>query len=207
MFRNPVLLYKTLVVGVIVLFVGVGIQPAFAVETNTNIKLHEETINVNISYIKPSGVENTDKTISIKTLNHILNLMDNEEFETLSTLLINLNLAPQSMDIDQLEELISGELTIKEYANIFSKNDNNLFGDSTVLRNIFCKVEGHAVDHFFDTPFTNAVEWSVHLATLPIILFLFFIDILLVLYLPGYSTFPYYNTPLQNLIFSLQIFL
>ena len=31
MVKNPVLLYKTLVVGVIVIFIGVGIQPAFAV--------------------------------------------------------------------------------------------------------------------------------------------------------------------------------
>ena len=33
--RNPAWLYKTLVVGVILLFVGVGIQPAFAVTPNS----------------------------------------------------------------------------------------------------------------------------------------------------------------------------
>jgi hypothetical protein len=38
MFRNPAWLYKTFVVGVIVLFIGVGIQPVFANDTNIRKK-------------------------------------------------------------------------------------------------------------------------------------------------------------------------
>ena len=39
--RNPALLYKTVVVGVILLFLGIGIQPAIAI-----VELKEEIIDV-----------------------------------------------------------------------------------------------------------------------------------------------------------------
>jgi hypothetical protein len=60
--RNPALLYKTLVVGVIILFVGLGLQPAIAVTSQT-IDNDDESVasdeyNEIITYIE--GYANLD---------------------------------------------------------------------------------------------------------------------------------------------------
>jgi PKD repeat protein len=52
--KNPALLYKTLVVGVIVLFIGVGMQPAFVVDTDIEsaYKSIECSIKINSSSVQ-----------------------------------------------------------------------------------------------------------------------------------------------------------
>ncbi len=56
--RNPVCLYKTLVVGVIVLFIGLGVQPAFANDSNISKKTddYQEIITFIFGYGKMNWI-------------------------------------------------------------------------------------------------------------------------------------------------------
>ena len=56
MYRNPVLLYKTLVVGVIVLFIGLGVQPTIASDV----------------YINKETKDNTDKSVTSNDYQEII---------------------------------------------------------------------------------------------------------------------------------------
>ena len=70
--RNPVLLYKILVIGVVVLFIGVGIQPALAVnhnvtESKDDCDLCPKVSNQNIGLIKSliNRLEIYEKQLSV----------------------------------------------------------------------------------------------------------------------------------------------
>ena len=75
--RNPDLLYKTLVVGVIVLFIGVGIQPAFA--DVSNISKSESNENCDICPSIEDLVDNEDVKKYQKLLDKINSLKEEDE--------------------------------------------------------------------------------------------------------------------------------
>jgi hypothetical protein len=107
-----------------------------------------EKVTIKINYSTIRDVEQVEKDISLQDSQRLSSLMNSSDNDALAYELMKLGLAPSSMNLEQLKELISGEYGKKEFAcakkvlNEYSGIDR-LNGTK---RNFFCYVQGDAVD-------------------------------------------------------------
>jgi len=162
MSKNPVL-YKALVVGVIVLFIGVGIQPAFAkvsIESN-NTGLVEITVQfyeidrtynhtVMLTQDELAELENLINDFEIK-----IDIADNKiETEAIyEDIVVSLNdygILPKSMSIEKAQRLVTGKehnpVVVKLFERWYKRNHESM-GNS---ENMLCLISGELIDtnHF-----------------------------------------------------------
>ena len=110
MSRNPVL-YKILVVGVIVLFIGIGIQPAFAVDTKTTISNNQNEDCKSCDEVSESDLIKIDKLLNkVDVYSKLLLMLSKynselrEMSEELSNQLSNINKLYDEFNINILQQ-------------------------------------------------------------------------------------------------------
>jgi hypothetical protein len=155
---KPNLLYKTLVVGVIVLFVGMGIQPAFAQIQQDNSEIEYYDVNIEICGL---GKDYTIQ-LSKQQLNEIDLLfeslkgdLDNSKSEEE---IVNLyNRAIKDLDgygllgdysVKQVKKLITGNYIKNRNSNLLNKLNNYQSLDT----NVFCLISGDTDNTYFIPP-------------------------------------------------------
>ncbi len=152
--RNPVLLYKTLVVGVIVLFIGVGIQPVFAEisvvpDTSEMVEISTELFGLNVPTSHTIQLSNEDAISIDKIFEEIdikLNSSDSidETVEVYDWAIIELDKYCLFGDtsIEEVRKIVLGpyydKVKTERASKIFNKY-NGIFEDST---NSNCLISG-----------------------------------------------------------------
>jgi hypothetical protein len=140
-----------LVVGVILLFVGVAVQPSVA----TVEQQKEELVEINIHLCKPEGIENHNVLITRKQKVELDNLIENfkSELDTIETLeeitslyknmtisLYELGLFPKDMSLKEVQQLtIEGHEINNCYMEDLSTRTQT---NSTEINNVLCLVSG-----------------------------------------------------------------
>lgn len=155
---------KLLVFGVIVLFLGVAIAPSInaniskiTVIDNHNVSLLEETVRLSCSYHTLKGIEEIEKEVSAEDTEHLSQLMDSSDIDAVASELSRLGLLPETMDVKQVKDLISGEYGRRNFEKYEEKLRDISLKESEVKQNLFCAVSGDAVDSILMTPALQSV--------------------------------------------------
>jgi len=155
------MLNKTLVVGIIVLFVGVGVQPAFAeisIEPENN-----ELEEVTIQFFEADRKYNHTVMLTqeqVKELNNLISNFENRlnstdnpiELETIyNDAIISLNalgFLPDHMSIDYVQRLVTGKEQDSRIINIFERTINSKKGSFEDDENFLCLISGRTTYAF-----------------------------------------------------------
>jgi hypothetical protein len=163
--RNPAWLYKSLVVGVIVLFIGVGIQPAIADITSgsDNSELEEITIQFfetdrtynHTVLLTQEQIRELETLIS--NFNNQLEAIDNQvNTETLfkNTLvsLDNLGLFPKDFSIKDAQRLVTGTKQNLSIVKSLERWVGNHQGTLDENENFLCLISGNTKYTIFQGP-------------------------------------------------------
>jgi len=125
MSKNPAVLYKTLVVGVIVLFVGLGVQPAFAVKSDVSDS--RDDCNLCPKKVSNQNLVRLKNVVSrLETLNSKLSVLS-KQYPEMEGLYI------------ELSDII---LTLKEINKTTELNSPN--SDFTIICEIFYRIANGA---------------------------------------------------------------
>jgi hypothetical protein len=170
--KHPVVLYKTLVVGVIILFIGVGVQPVFAVKTietydteleeitiqfyetdrtyNHTILLTKEQVKEleNIFNSVRSSLDNADSPIEIEVI-----------YDNAVVSLDNLGLLPDEMNIEYTQRLVKGKTQNPTIVNTFKRWSNSK-GSMDANENFNCYISGSATETYFQSPI-GTISWGL----------------------------------------------
>ena len=154
MSRNPVL-YKGLVVGVIVLFIGIGIQPAFAdksIESDNSelaeitIEFYETDRTYNHTVLLTKGqireLENLINNVEIK-LGNADNKIEKEAIYKDTVVLLNdYCLLPKDISVEKAQELVTGKeynsVVVKLFERWYKRNHESMDDNE----NILCLIAG-----------------------------------------------------------------
>lgn len=202
-----------LVFGIILLFVGLGIQPAFAempidsdnselVEINVEIYEVDKTYNHTVMLTRKQAEE---LDILINNIETELESADNSDeakkiFKDKIVLLKELGLIPDSISLSEAQDLVIGEKQNPRVVNIFeryyNKNLKILNNDSSIL----CLLAGKTINTVFIGPITFLLGFN---AALILARFLFFSGRIKDFNPNLYS--PYYNLYRLRMVFWLAL--
>ena len=146
---------KALVVGIVVLFIGVTISPT--INANINItsnkifntfKSNKGFVPIKCQFFTISGIQEVEKEVSFEDFDYLSNLIDKSDYNAIASKLYSLNLLPESMSADDVEDLISGEYGKREFKEYQNKLKELSIKDSSgeTIRNVFCAVKGEGRD-------------------------------------------------------------
>ncbi|UCF50282.1 MAG: hypothetical protein JSU91_02020 [Thermoplasmatales archaeon] len=160
--RNQVLLYKTLAIGVIILFVGIGIKPAFANMTFESD--NSELVEIIVEFYEHDKIYNhtvmltTEQLKELETLiNNINNSLDSnskpEEIELIYKNAIEsfyeYGLLPNDVSIDYVQGLVTGRQQNPKIVNFLEKWYNKNIGSSDINENFLCLISGDTINTIF----------------------------------------------------------
>ena len=194
--RNPALFYKTFVVGVIVLFVGAGIQPSINASI---IGLNRDTTTFEINFFTLEGIEKIEKEVSTEDAQYLLDLMDGSDYNKIAFELNRLNLLPEDMNVKQAEELINGNYGKENFKDFQNKLNFKPSSNPDIKSNSFCIVRGNAVDNWMEQLMLTIAFYSIVFSGIFLILF----DLIFCLLSDWYANQWDYFSPLFNLGFFL----
>jgi len=151
---NP-LLYKSLVVGVIVLFVGIGIQPVFADESIESDD--SELVEITIEFYEMNRTYNHTVLLTKGQIRELENLINNFEiklgnadnkiekeaiYKDTVVLLNDYGLLPKGMSVEKAQRLVTGKeynpVVVKLFERWYKRNHESM-GDN---ENILCLMIG-----------------------------------------------------------------
>ena len=151
--RNPAVLYKGLVVGVIVLFIGVGINPAIATVEPDNSTLEEITIQfyetnktynhtVMLTREQVEELENLINDFEIK-IDSADNRLETEAIYKDTVVSLNdIGILPEGMSIEKAQRLVTGKehnpIAVRLFERWFNRNQGKI-GDN---ENFLCLIGG-----------------------------------------------------------------
>lgn len=158
---------KGFVIGIILLFVGMGIQPAFAkmpVDSNNSelVEITVEIYEVDKTYnhtVMLTREQAEELDILIKNIETELDSADNSNeakkiFKDKIVSLNELGLIPKSISLTEVQDLVIGEQQNQRILNIFeryyNKNEKILSNDSSIL----CLLAGKTINTVFIGPIT-----------------------------------------------------
>ena len=164
MVRNPAWLYKTLVVGVIVLFIGVGIQPAFA---ELSIKSdNSELVEITVQFYETDRTYNHTVMLTQEQAEELENLINDFEIKidnadnkketeaVYKDTVVSLNeygILPEGMSIEKAQRLVTGKeynpVVVRLFERWYIRNHESMDDNE----NILCLIVGWC----FDSPFAS----------------------------------------------------
>ena len=160
-----------LVVGVIVLFIGVGIQPAFAIKPDTS-----ELIEITVEICKLNGVHENTVMLTSEQTEELENLINNFEIELDDTdsideteaifkdTIVSLNelkLLPNSIVIEDAQHLVTGKeqnpIIVKILERYYSNNKKSLDNNENTL----CLIAGFTSHTYFLGPIGRILYYLI----------------------------------------------
>ena len=153
--KKPRLFYKMLVVGVIVLFIGVGVQPAFAdvsfepdnselVEITVQFYETDRTYNhtVLLTQEKAEELDNLINDFEIKLENADNKIETEAIYKDTIVSLNNLGLLPKDISIEKAQRLVTGKEQDPRFVRIFKRLYDRYKGSWETDENFLCLISG-----------------------------------------------------------------
>jgi hypothetical protein len=158
---------KLLAIGIIFLFIGVAIAPSInANVTKKNIPDHsqidQKTLQVSCQYVTYTGIEKIEHEITIRQYESLKQLFHQSDEDALVITLQNLGLLPKTMTTQKARDLLNGQYGRRELST-YQSTHYLLTSNVTNGTNMFCKIQGDAVDSYYRPLWwlvsTNTVGW------------------------------------------------
>jgi hypothetical protein len=169
---------KGLAIGIILLFIGVAVAPSINADIDSFEELSHKTTMISCQYVTYTGIEKIEKEISIDDYEHLIQLLHGSEDNATVSELEHLGLLPEGMTVQRAKEIISGEYGKKKLENYKENNLKNFFinDDSIIKKNMFCAIQGSAVDSYFLPFWWLAIMYGVGAIVVSIGIFLWSLD-------------------------------
>jgi len=126
------------------------------------------TFRVSCQFVTYTGIEKTEHELTAAQYEHLMQLFHQSDENALVAILLDLGLLPQTMTEQEAKDLLSGDYGKRALSTILSSPTRNpAMLNVTNGTNMFCKIQGDAVDSYYRPLWwlisSNIVGWAGYL--------------------------------------------